>query len=121
MAIETPKQASDVIIERIAKNFKRISKHRYYMHVVNNKYDEEYSFFLYDQAPYHMTKSTPLHSLQSYDLAYLENVIKCIREVTQLSITYVCFTGLKWPSNNKLIQYSKIRGEDVRREEETKS
>lgn len=96
--METPKQAVDVIMPRIQKNFKRLNRHQYWLSIVNNPYDEKYSFFIYDKVPRDRTRSTPLHDLKSYDIEYLEEVVKLLTQQTKLSIVYTGFTGLRWHS-----------------------
>ncbi|WP_413627770.1 acetyl-CoA carboxylase [Fructilactobacillus vespulae] len=93
-----------LITERLTKYFKRISRTHYWIEIANDPYDQHYNFFFNSQRVGQRLKSIPLHSLETYDLHYLELLLQKLRQKTQLTIKFVGFTGEKWPSSQRLIQ-----------------
>ncbi|WP_412989212.1 acetyl-CoA carboxylase [Pediococcus siamensis] len=94
---ETRQQAAQVILERLAKDFLRKSRTIYQMLVVRDHFDQVYNFFLVIKPKHDRQKSIPLHTLESYDLAYLEGVVQEIKQQTQITIQYRGFEELVWP------------------------
>jgi len=97
----------NLIIERIQIYFTRRPRTEYRLQVVNDKIDQTYNFFINVQRKGERVHSIPLHTIDDYNLSYLENLINKIMEKYQLSITYDGFTGLKWPMKQELIQKRK--------------
>jgi len=97
----------NLIIERIQIYFTRKSRTEYWLQVVNDKYDETYNFFINVQRKGERVHSIPLHTVEDYNLSYLEKLINKIMKKYQLSITYDGFVGLKWPEKQELIQKRK--------------
>ncbi|MYV16034.1 acetyl-CoA carboxylase [Furfurilactobacillus milii] len=106
------KNDADTIIERIEPLFKRVPRTMYHIQCVNNKYDQVYNFFFITQPQHKRPHSIPLHSVHTYDLGYLETVIKAIKQRTQLSIEFTGFMGQRWPVAQKEIQFKKRWDED---------
>ncbi len=61
-------------------------------------------FFFNSQHRKQRLRSIPLHSLNNYDLNYLEKIINEFKLHSNLTINFVGFTDLKWPKSNQLIQ-----------------
>lgn len=93
-----------LIEERITILFKRRSKTRYWLQVVDDPYDRTYNFFFNSQRKWERQKSVPLHTIAQHDLSYLETIIVALQSFTQLTIQYDGFTGQRWPSSFQLIQ-----------------
>lgn len=95
----------EIIDQRIEKLFKRISRTRYWIQIVNDPYDQTYNFFFNSQRRGERLKSVPLHKLVNYQLTYLEQLIKGLRTKTNLTIEFTGFTGMRWPTTHKIIQW----------------
>ncbi|HBF73808.1 MAG TPA: acetyl-CoA carboxylase [Lactobacillus sp.] len=100
-----------LITERLDAGFKRLPQVRYQVQITDDPYDKTYNFFLNYQHRGQRLKSQPLHSIQQYQLTYLEQVVKGLREHTKLSFEYVGFTGQRWPSSQRLIQSRRLNDE----------
>ena len=100
-----------LIQERLAILFKRKSKTRYWLQVVDDPYDHTFNFFFNSQRKWQRLKSVPLHSVTQYDLEYLEEIMTGLSAFTQLTVQYDGFTGKRWPSNFKMIQRKKHKDE----------
>lgn len=94
-----------IIYQRLTPLFKRISHTRYWLQVVNDPYDRSYNFFFNSQRQNERVKSIPLHKLRDYDLTILENLITGLKAKTNLTIEFVDFAGMRWPSTQKVIQW----------------
>lgn len=101
--IETVKQASELIIERLDKAFKPKLHHRYQLMVVDNVYDQTYNFFLDIWHQHNRRRSIPLHSVVTYELQFLEQVINQITANTNLTIVYINFHQQRWPLSQRII------------------
>lgn len=104
MAVMLMNKDFQIIIDRIEQNFKRRYATLYWLQVVNDTYDQTYNFFINIQPRNQRRHSIPLHTVEEYDLSYLENLINQIRHRYHLTIVYDGFTGLKWPVKQELIQ-----------------
>ncbi|GAX03690.1 acetyl-CoA carboxylase [Secundilactobacillus pentosiphilus] len=100
-----------LITERLDAGFKRLPQTRYQVQITDDPYDKTYNFFLNYQHRGRRLKSQPLHAVSQYRLTYLEQLIKGLREHTQLSFEFVGFTGQRWPSNQRLIQGRRYKDE----------
>jgi len=100
-----------IIIDRIKPLFKQMSKTRYYLMVSNNTFGKKINFFFQTQRAYHRLKSTPLHTLDSYDLEHLETVVNELHKHYQFSIEFVGFKDMVWPLSQKVIQRNKNKYE----------
>lgn len=103
---------AQLIFERLAPLFeKRVSRTQYWLGVVNEKYSKRLNFFFNSSAPHRRKRSIPLHSLEGehYDLAFLEQVLKVLREKTQLTIDFVGFEDKRWPSTDRPISNGRNR------------
>lgn len=107
----TPASEAKLMYERIDPLFKRMYKHRYIISIANDIYDKTYNVFFNVIHEGERTKSTPIHTIHTYTLEYLEQVIKELRQYTQLSITYFGFTGEVWPERQTIIQAKKNKNE----------
>ncbi|KRM91727.1 hypothetical protein [Fructilactobacillus florum] len=94
----------NIIIKRMNALFKRVSQTHYWIEVANDKYDKQFNFFFNSQHRKQRLRSIPLHSLNNYDLNYLEKIINEFKLHSNLTINFVGFTDLKWPKSNQLIQ-----------------
>ncbi|KRM87333.1 acetyl-CoA carboxylase [Lacticaseibacillus thailandensis] len=94
----------DIINARIDQLFLRRSHTRYWITLVDDRYNHSYNFFFNIIPQKQRHRSIPLHSLPSGDLARLEATLTAIRHHTQLSIEIRGFQGLRWPSDGNLIQ-----------------
>ncbi len=94
-----------IIDKRLKTLFKPVSQSRYWLQVVNDPYDQSYNFFFNSQRRNQHVKSIPLHRLTDYQLTYLETVITGLRTKTNLTIEFAGFTGMKWPTTQKIIQW----------------
>lgn len=93
-----------LITERLAQSFKRLSRTHYWIEIAKDPYDCQYNFFFNSQRVGQRLKSIPLHSVETYELQYLESLLQELRKETQLTIKFVGFTGEKWPGSQRLIQ-----------------
>ena len=105
------KEDMTVIMGRINILFKRKLQTFYRIEVVNDKFDHTYNFFFRTQPKNQRISSVPLHTIKNYDLTYLEKLINRIQKQTNLSIEYIGFENLKWPTTNQLIQKRARRDE----------
>lgn len=103
----TPTKEAELIYSRIEPLFKRMSRTRYQINISNDSYDKTYNFFFESQHAGQRLKSTPLHSLDEYQLEFLEQVVDALKQHTQLTIQYVGFTGEVWPVKQTVIQKKK--------------
>ena len=92
------------IMERLTPLFKRRRNTRYWLSLVNQTYTSAFNFFFNIQPKDQRQRSIPLHSLHDYDLAQLEQLLGLLRQHTQLTIEYVGFEDMRWPSTNRIIQ-----------------
>lgn len=114
---ETPQKAAELIWQRAEPHFKKMYKVQYYIKIVNDKFDDEFNFF-FETVPmsnkaHVWRRSQPLHTLETYDLEYLEKVIGELHNLTNISIRYQGFVGKVWPISGK-----RIAMEDVSVQEE---
>ncbi|MFC6181577.1 acetyl-CoA carboxylase [Lactiplantibacillus daowaiensis] len=93
-----------VINDRLQPRFKRVSQTRYWLQVADDHYGQTYNFFFNYQRKWQRLKSIPLHTITTYDLAYLETVVSELQTLTKLTIDYVGFTDQVWPERQQLIQ-----------------
>lgn len=93
-----------VIVERIEYNFTRKRNTVYWLQIVNDRYDATYNFFINIHPQSQRVHSIPLHTVEEYNLSYLEKIVDQISHKYQLTIVYDGFTGLKWPIKQELIQ-----------------
>lgn len=93
-----------IILDRVDSLFKRISRTHYWIEVANDPYDECYNFFFNRQRLGQRLSSIPLHSINTYNLAYLETLIHNFKLKNQLTIQFVGFSDLRWPLAQQLIQ-----------------
>lgn len=84
--------------------FKRMQRTKYWLLVANDHYDQTFNFFFNSQRKFERLQSVPMHRVKVYDLAYLEQVIKAVRDHTQLTIEFDGFTQQRWPSSQLMIQ-----------------
>lgn len=103
----TPNKEADLIYSRIEPLFKRMSRTRYNISISNDIYDKTYNFFFESQHAGERLKSTPLHTIDTYDLEFLEQVVDALKQQTKLTIQYVGFTGEVWPAKQTVIQRKK--------------
>jgi len=100
-----------LIIERIQVNFKRQFQTEYWLQIVNDPYDQTFNFFINIRPRGKRIHSIPLHTIDNYNLSYLERLVARIMEKFQLSITYDGFVGLKWPIKQEYIQKRRHKDE----------
>jgi len=100
-----------IILERIQLNFTRRKDTEYYLQVVDDSYDRTYNFFINIQPRGKRVHSIPLHTVEEYELSYLEKIINKIMEQYKFSITYDGFVGKKWPLKQELIQKRRHKDE----------
>ncbi len=107
--------AQDVRIlnERIDAAFRRRYNTRYVLMASKVQADGAISFFMNISPKGHRRRSLPLHSLNTADLTYFEQVIAGVRAHTNLTIFY-CGFGPKdyWPSTGRLIE-TRRRGIEI--------
>lgn len=100
-----------IIMERIYQYFTRRRQTLYWLQVVNDRYDKTYNFFINIQPQGKRVHSIPLHTVEQYNLSYLEKIINEIQKNIHLSFMYDGFTGQKWPTTQELIQRRKHNDE----------
>ncbi|ANK59793.1 hypothetical protein [Loigolactobacillus backii] len=103
-----PEQEAKLIFERATKLFKRISRTRYWITIVDDKFDKQYNFFFNSQRKNESSRSIPLHTIDNYDLGYLEDIITSLQKLTQLTIKYTGFEQQVWPKKQAIIKKGKI-------------
>ncbi|WPC19404.1 acetyl-CoA carboxylase [Pediococcus inopinatus] len=113
---ETPEKAAELIWERAAPHFKKLYRTQYYIKVANVKFLDEYNFF-FETVPMKSKtgirrRSEPLHTLERYDLAYLERVVAELSKLTKLSIRYQGFVGMLWPTSGKVIATANVSDQE---------
>ena len=101
-----------IILSRVEMLFKRIPNMRYSINIVNDRFDNEYNLFFEKVPRKQRPHSMPIHTLEKYDLEYLEQVVNEIQKHYQLSINYTGFVGERWPISKKVIQKKKSFSED---------
>jgi hypothetical protein len=94
-----------LIYDRAQELFARHRNTRYWITVVNDKYQQQYNFFFNIVPRGQRHKSIPLHTLERYDLNYLEHVTATLRAVLPLTYEFVGFTGQVWPHSQRVIQW----------------
>lgn len=70
-----------LISERLWRLFKSRSQTRYWLQVVNDRYDQCFNFFFNSQRQGERLKSVPLHIFYHYDLNDLEELLWRRRQV----------------------------------------
>ena len=105
--MESKEQAAKTIVERISMLFKPKAKTRYTISAVNDIYDKTYNFFFVSQKAYQREKSTPIHTVEDYDLETFEHIIKAIKAKYGFTIEFYGFTDELWPSTGKKVQWKK--------------
>lgn len=100
-----------LIIERIEKNFTRKPRTKYWLQIVNDRYDQTFNFFINIQPMAKRMHSIPLHTITEYKLSYLEKLVNQISKKYCLTVVYDGFTGQKWPQTQELIQRRRHRDE----------
>lgn len=93
-----------IIEERLNKQFKRQANTLYWLDIANNIYAQKFNFFLSSQFNKLPQRSIPLHSIDHYQLDYLEKIINKLKQDTQLTFKYYGFVNLVWPSSQRIIQ-----------------
>lgn len=93
-----------IIEERLDAQFKRQANTIYWIDIANNIYAKKFNFFLSSQFKQLPQRSIPLHSLENYQLDYLEEVVTELRQHTQLTFKYYGFLNLIWPKSQRIIQ-----------------
>ncbi|AVK62997.1 acetyl-CoA carboxylase [Lactobacillus sp. CBA3606] len=93
-----------LINTRMQLLFKRLTATKYWLQIVNDPYDDEFNVFFNSQRKWERLKSVPLHSLHGRNLVHLELVVTELHHLTQLTIEYEGFAGIRWPKNHHLIQ-----------------
>lgn len=101
----------ELLTSRIKIYFRRLHQTRYWLVIVDNHYDHIYNFFICQQKKKRPLRSIPLHSIENYDLEYLEQLVDALHQEIKLSIDYYGFVGQRWPSSNRIIQ-RKRHGEE---------
>ncbi|AMV60639.1 Hypothetical protein ADU72_1280 [Pediococcus damnosus] len=101
--IETSEQAAKLILERLQKDFLRKSRTIYQMLVVRDHFSQTFNFFLEIKPKNQREKSIPLHTIENYDLAYLESVIRNLQKKTQITMQFKGFHELVWPESQNRI------------------
>ncbi|KRM91083.1 hypothetical protein FC80_GL001079 [Liquorilactobacillus cacaonum DSM 21116] len=101
------KKEADYIFEQTKKHFKPHVRARYYILVVNDRFDSSYNFFFNIFKPRQLSRSIPMRRLMNQTLEYLEEVIGFLRQKTTLTFIFILFEDQRWPSNNKLISNKK--------------
>lgn len=94
----------DAIMKTIEILFKRLDKTKYWLQISRDKYDKTFNIFFNSQHANDNLRSVRIHKIGYYNLEYLEAIVAKIHEQTQLTIEYVGFSELKWPSSQRLIQ-----------------
>ena len=94
----------DIIMGRVKILFKRKPRTIYKISVVNDHFDQTYNFFFCVDEKEKRSRSVPLHSIKTYELEYLEELITAIKKQTKLTIEYSGFKDVRWPKTNLLIQ-----------------
>lgn len=100
-----------IIIQRIEQHFTRKPQTSYGLQIVNDGYDQTYNFFINIQHKAKRQRSIPLHTVENYQLSYLEKLVSQITKRYHLTIVYDGFTGLKWPMKQELIQKRRHKDE----------
>ncbi|MFC6165729.1 acetyl-CoA carboxylase [Lactiplantibacillus dongliensis] len=96
-----------IINDRLTAQFKPVSQSRYWLQIVDNHYGGYYNVFFNHQRKWQRLRSIPLHTIKTYELAYLETVVHDLQQLTQLTIEYDGFTDQYWPQSQRLIQRKK--------------
>lgn len=99
------------IIARIEQHFTRKPQTTYCLQIVNDKYDQTYNFFINIQPRGKRQHSIPLHTVENYQLEYLEKLVDQITKSYHLTIIYDGFTKMKWPVKQELIQRRRHKDE----------
>ena len=105
--MESKEQAAKTIVERIGMMFKPKANTRYTISAVNDIYDKTFNFFFVSQKAHQREKSTPIHTVEDYDLETFEYIITAIRAKYRFTIEFYGFTDELWPSTGKKIQRKK--------------
>ncbi|GKT03249.1 acetyl-CoA carboxylase [Furfurilactobacillus entadae] len=92
------------IMEGVNRLFTRVPGCQYHIQVANDKYDKAYNFFMLITHKGRRTRSIPICVVDTYELYYLEDLIKDIRTQTQLVFEFNAFGEAKWPSTMKRIE-----------------
>ena len=101
--IETSEQATKLILERLQKDFLRKSRTIYQMLIVRDRFSLTFNFFLEIKPKNHREKSIPLHTIENYDLSYLEQIIRDLQKQPQITMQFRGFQELVWPESQNRI------------------
>ncbi|WP_054675588.1 hypothetical protein [Lacticaseibacillus sharpeae] len=96
---------SQVIYARAQELFTKHRNTRYWLTVVNERYDQQFNFFFNIVPRGQRHKSIPLHTLERYSLPLLERTVAELRSVLPVTYEFVGFTGMTWPESGRVIQY----------------
>lgn len=102
-------QEAQYVLKQVNKYFKPGIRARYYILVVNDRFDHTFNFFFNVFKSRQFSRSIPLHRIKHYNLEYLEHIVKNLQKETQLTINFVLFENQRWPSTNKLISYRRSK------------
>ncbi|WP_057894425.1 hypothetical protein [Lacticaseibacillus brantae] len=97
-----------ILLKHIKKMFNLQYHTRYWLMLVDDRFDKTYNFFFHYQRKRQRERSIPLHAVKTYNLEYLEKLIKDLQVVYHFSIIYVGFEDEYWPSNHQLIQRRRL-------------
>lgn len=103
---------ADTINQRVDQLFTRHSRTRYWITLVDDRYNHSFNFFFNILPQKQRHKSIPLHSLPSDDLERLELTVNAIHEHSQLTIEIRGFQRMRWPISGNVIQ-RKQRSDDA--------
>ncbi|MEN3088110.1 acetyl-CoA carboxyl transferase [Lacticaseibacillus paracasei] len=94
-----------IICDRIDQHFHPRRNHQYHIDVVNVEFLGKFNFFYKDMSKTERQRSIPLHSVESQDIEHLQQILRGIREHTNLSFEFHGFiNGERWASNDRIIE-----------------
>ncbi|WP_125979710.1 acetyl-CoA carboxylase [Loigolactobacillus iwatensis] len=98
------KREAKLIVQRCQDQFKQRRQTRYWIKVVNDRYDQTYNFFFNYQRLHQVERSVPVRTITEFDLHRLELLIQEIKRLTEFNIEYEGFYHFLWPSSQRQIQ-----------------
>lgn len=94
----------EIIEGRARILFKKLPQTIYRINIVNDKFDENYNFFMEIKPRNKRIKSMPLHTVNNYNLEYLENLLVELRKQIALSLLFCwisrCDLAEQWQKNS---------------------
>lgn len=99
-----PEQEFKILQQHIDQTFQRRPNTIYRLWIVRDRFDQSVNFFMLIQPKLRRPHSIPLHMVLTLDLDIIETIITQIRHQYHLTMIFVGFEGLRWPTSQQLIQ-----------------